>query len=204
MRRLQILILLSIFLIVSLSQAFAFQWPWGKKAEKPKTEERKAQGQIPQRVIPGKVAMPQQTAPKIVIPQIPKIAGAPKPEIPKIPEVPKPVIPNQRMRFGMDTGEVVSVNDKNPENIEIKIKTQSGEELTVQASPNIDVTRKIKVTDLKPGEKLMVNYMTDEEAKSNRAMHITAGEISRMNIPFPIPRQPAVSPKASQESQKTE
>ena len=216
MRKTTIVLLTISFIAAVTTSAFA-AWPWEKKAEG-----EKAQGATkaasPQQPAAGqatgaeqKVEMPKIVIPRVVVPKIvfeqPPAGRANEPQKGASPQQGQ-AAPQQppTMSFGMATGEFISAKEIDPNNIEVKVKTADGKELVITAPATLMVTRRVKLTELNSGEKVMVHYMHNAEDKKDTALYISIGEMpgAQFNVPLPQMLQPRTPPQTPSEKPQGE
>ncbi len=125
-----------------------------------------------------------------------KAATAPAPAIQKVATAPAmPAAP--KANFGMLAGTVSSVDNKDPANIKLLIKSDAdGSVHTVFVTPGTNVTKVTDVSELKPGEP--VRMMTRKIDDKDMAMGIMFGKVKN---PVP-PAAKAVMPPAAKSATK--
>lgn len=170
---------------------------------------QEAQGQAPGNVPsvtapppPPEVVIPKPIIPRIVFgqegaasqtPAAPQASGEGKSPQASGGQAQAHVMP---ANFGSSTGQLVSISEKDANNLKIKIKTDEGEELDIVVPSYMTVTKNIAVKDIKAGEKLGIHYIVDMANKTNTALYITTGELERFKIPpVNMPIKPTERPR---------
>ena len=106
-------------------------------------------------------------------------------------------------KFEMAAGELVSITEKDPNTVELKVMTQEGKEVVASADSGMSVTKRVKLTDLKPGEKLTLHYMIDEASKKSTALYVSTNETPQFTMPQQLLPQ-SIPPKPSIDKSKGE
>lgn len=111
-----------------------------------------------------------------------------------------PVKPAAKPNFGMVAGTIVSINNTDPNNVKLEVKSDAdGTIRTVTVTPWTNITKVTDVSDLRTGEP--VRMMTRKVEDKDVAMGIMFGKIKKIPTP-PAAKAPTAPPAPAVKAKK--